>query len=105
MPDHIHIPFGMRPTQALSDLMQDIKGDSSKWINQNKLIMGKFAWQEGYGAFSYSKSQISDVANYIENQKQHHSKNTFIEEYQKILKDYEIDYDERYIFKPVSDFL
>lgn len=104
MPDHIHILFGMRPAQSLSDLMQDIKGDSSKWINQNKLIMGKFSWQEGYGAFSYSKSQISDVLKYIENQKQHHSKNTFIEEYQKILKDYEICYDERYIFKPVRDF-
>jgi len=103
MPDHIHILFGMRPTQSLSDLMQDIKGDSSKWINQNKLIKGDFSWQEGYGAFSYSKSQISDVANYIENQKQHHSKHAFIEEYQKFLKDYEIDYDERYIFKPVRD--
>lgn len=103
MPDHIHILFGMRPAQSLSDLMQDIKGSSSKWINQNKLIIGKFSWQEGFGAFSYSKSQISEVANYIEDQKQHHSKNAFIEEYQKILKDFEIDYDERYIFKPVSD--
>lgn len=103
MPDHIHILFGMRPSQSLSDLMQDIKGDSSKWINQNKFTMGKFSWQEGYGAFSYSKSQIIDVADYIEKQKRHHLMSTFIEEYEKFLNDYKIDYDERYIFIPVTD--
>jgi REP element-mobilizing transposase RayT len=103
MPDHIHILFGMRPSQSLSDLMQDIKGDSSKWINQKKFIMQRFSWQEGYGAFSYSMSQISNVASYIENQKQHHANKTLTEEYQKFLKDNKIDYDERYIFKPLSD--
>jgi putative transposase len=103
MSDHIHILFGIRPSQSLSDLLQDIKGDSSKWINKNKLTMGKFSWQEGYGAFSYSKSEISKVAEYIENQKYHHARNTFLQEYKKILNDFEIDYDERYIFKPVSD--
>jgi REP element-mobilizing transposase RayT len=102
MPDHVHILFGMRPTQSLSDLMQDIKGDSSKWINENRLVPGRFSWQEGYGGFSYSKSQISAVANYIENQERHHKKKTFVEEYLKILKDFEIDYDERYIFKPIE---
>lgn len=102
MPDHIHVLFGMRPTQSLSDLMQDIKGDSSKWINENRLIPERFSWQEGYGGFSYSKSQIAAVANYIENQERHHKKKTFVEEYLKILKDFEIDYDERYIFKPIE---
>jgi REP element-mobilizing transposase RayT len=102
MPDHIHILFGMRPTQSLSDLMQDIKGDSSRWINENKFVPGKFSWQEGYGAFSYSKSQLSAVADYIENQKQHHKKKTFLEEYKKILNDFKIEYDERYIFQAVE---
>jgi putative transposase len=103
MPDHIHILIGMRPSQSLSDLMQDIKGDSSKWINHNKFTIGKFSWQEGYGAFSYSRSEIHTVATYIENQKPHHSKHTFLQEYEKFLKDFEISYDERYIFNPVSD--
>jgi hypothetical protein len=93
----------MRPSQSLSDLMQDIKADSSKWINQKKFIMGRFSWQVGYGAFSYSMSQISNVASYIENQKQHHANKTFSEECQKFLKDNKIDYDERYIFNPLSD--
>jgi putative transposase len=102
MPDHIHILFGMRPTQSLSDLMQDIKGDSYRWINENKFVAGKFSWQEGYGAFSYSKSQLSAVAEYIENQEQHHKKKTFIEEFKKILNHFNIEFDERYIFKPVE---
>ncbi|HPT01171.1 MAG TPA: IS200/IS605 family transposase [Bacteroidales bacterium] len=103
MPDHIHVLFGMRPTQSLSDLMRDIKGDSSLWINETKFVAGKFSWQEGYGAFSYSKSQIPVVATYIENQVLHHKKKTFIEEYTKILQDFGIEYDEAYIFKSVTD--
>jgi len=103
MPDHIHILFGMRPAQSLSDLMQDIKGDSSKWINHNKFTLGKFSWQEGYGAFSYSKTQVTDVIAYIENQKNHHPRHSFLQEYEKLLTDFEIGYDERYIFNPVSD--
>jgi len=103
MPDHIHVLFGMRPTQALSDLMQDIKGDSSRWINENKLVKGTFSWQEGYGAFSHSKSQIQAVATYIENQQHHHGKLTFIEEYKKILNDLEITFDEKYIFKQIDE--
>ncbi len=102
MPDHIHILFGMRPLQSVSDLLQDIKGDSSKWINQNKLVKGKFSWQEGYGAFSYGKSQISDIATYIQNQEKHHKKRTFREEYLEFLKLFEINFDERYIFKPIE---
>jgi REP element-mobilizing transposase RayT len=85
MPDHIHILFGFRPVQSLSELMQNVKRNSSEWINEEKLILGKFSWQEGYGAFSYSKSQIPNVIKYIENQEEHHKKKTFIEEYRKIL--------------------
>ena len=102
MPDHIHVVFGMRPIQSLSDLLQDIKGSSSKWINDKGYVKGKFSWQEGYGAFSYSKSQLSRVITYIENQEQHHKEITFIEEYKEFLKQFEIEYDEKYIFKPVD---
>jgi REP element-mobilizing transposase RayT len=102
MPDHVHILFGMRPSQSNSDLLLDVKGDSSRWINQNKICANRFSWQEGYGAFSYSKSQIPIVAKYIERQKEHHKKKTFIEEYSKILNDLEIEFDDRYIFKPIN---
>ena len=99
MSDHIHIFIGMRPTQSLSDLLQDIKGNSSKWINEKKFLKVNFEWQEGYGEFSYSKSQVNDVINDINNQEQHHSVKTFREEYLEFLKLFEVDYDERYIFK------
>jgi putative transposase len=103
MPDHLHIAIGMRPIQSLSDLMQDIKGNSSKWINDNKLAAGKFQWQEGYGAFSYNKSLLPKLINYIKNQETHHKKKTFLEEYKEFLKVFEIEYDERYIFKELED--
>jgi len=99
MPDHIHILFGMRPTQSLSDLMQDIKGNSSLWINKKHFVRGKFSWQEGYGAFSYGKSQIDSVAKYIQQQEEHHKKRNFAEEYLELLKIFEIEFDERYILK------
>jgi len=98
MPDHLHIFIGMRPTQSISDLLQDIKGSSSKWINEKKFLKVKFEWQEGYGAFSYSKSHVKNVIEYIQNQENHHKKETFREEYLKFLKVFEIEYDERYIF-------
>lgn len=82
--------------------MQDIKGHSSKWINERKFVKGKFSWQEGYGAFSYSKSQLSQVINYIERQHEHHMKKSFINEYTEFLDAFEIDYDERYIFNPID---
>ena len=102
MPDHIHILLGMRRAQSLSDLMKDIKGSSSTWINEKRLAAGHFSWQEGYGAFSYSKSQITKVIKYILNQKEHHKTRTFTEEYLDFLEKFEIPYDERYIFKPVE---
>ena len=103
MPDHVHILFGFRPTQALSNLIQEVKRDSSEWINKEKLVIGRFSWQEGYGAFSYGKSQISDVANYIETQEKHHRKRTFREEYLEFLEKFGIEYDERYIFKNIDE--
>jgi len=105
MPDNLHVLVGLRPIQSISDPMQDIKGDSSQWINNRKLVQGKFSWQEGYGAFSYSKSELSKVIHYIENQTEHHKKKTFSEEYLELLKESEIDYDERYVFKPIEYYV
>jgi putative transposase len=102
IPDHVHILFGFRPSQSLSDLMQHIKGSSSKWINEKRFIKEKFSWQEGYGAFSYSKSNLPNVIQYIKSQEEHHKKRSFIEEYEELLKEFEIDYDERFVFKPVD---
>ncbi|KYG71874.1 transposase [Roseivirga spongicola] len=101
MPDHVHILFGMKPDQALSDLIKQVKQDSSKWINQQGYVKGRFSWQAGYGAFSYSKSQIPRVVRYIQNQKEHHKKKTFREEYLEFLKAFEIDFNEGYIFNEV----
>jgi REP element-mobilizing transposase RayT len=97
--DHIHIFIGMRPTQSISDLMQDIKGNSSKWVNDKRFLKVKFEWQCGYGAFSYSKSHVQNVINYVKNQEKHHAKQTFRAEYIDFLKKFDIEYDERYIFQ------
>jgi len=102
MPDHVHVLVSMGPTQAPSDLMYHIKRSSSLWINENKFVPGKFSWQEGFGAFSYGKSQISDIKRYIDNQQKHHLKRTFYEEYLDFLKAFDIEYDERYVFKPID---
>ena len=98
MADNVHIFFGMRPDQSLSDLMRYVKGESSEWVNLQKFTPSVFRWQEGYGAFSYSRSQISSVCNYIANQEQHHAKKTFIEEYREILKAFDVEYNDQYIF-------
>lgn len=98
MPDHIHIFIGLRPVQAISALVQNIKTETSKWIKQNNFCAAPFAWQEGYGAFSYSKSHVPAVIQYIQNQQAHHSKQTFLDEYRQLLKVFEIPYDEKYIF-------
>lgn len=98
MPDHIHILLGLRPEQPISELVQKVKASSSKWINEQGLTKVKFFWQEGFGAFSYTKSDLPRVIKYIENQKKHHKKTTFLEEYNKVLKDLEVDFDPKYIF-------
>ena len=99
MPDHLHFMIGFRPDQSLSDLMRLIKSDSSEWINKREFTNNTFRWQEGYSAFSYSRSQIKTVAQYIENQETHHRRKTFLEEYQDFLDQFEVEYDQRYIFK------
>ena len=98
MPDHVHILIGYNPSQPLPDLLRDIKANSSKFINEKKWMPGKFRWQEGYGAFSYSHSQINNVIQYINRQEEHHKQIRFREEYQKYLEEFEIEYDPRYLF-------
>ena len=98
MPDHIHILIGLKPDCVLSDLVRDIKANSSKWINENKFVLGKFEWQTGFGAFSVSQSQVQTVINYILNQEEHHKKKTFREEYIEFLNAYQIDLKKEYIF-------
>ena len=99
MPDQVHILIGINPRQSISDLMQDVKGCSSKWINEKGFLNQKFEWQDGYGAFSYGRSQGEAVINYINNQEIHHKKVTFREEYLSFLQKFEIEYKEEFIFK------
>lgn len=99
MPDHIHIFIGMRPHQSISSLMQLVKSESNKWIEEQGFCSSTFAWQEGYGAFSYAKSQVNNVVRYIQNQEIHHRKESFLDEYRKYLDAFDIEWDERYIFK------
>ena len=99
MPDHIHILIGLQPSISISDLVRDIKTTSSKFINEKKFVQGKFNWQEGFGAFSYSRSQIDSVIKYILNQEKHHKTKSFKEEYLDFLKKFEVDYEDKYLFK------
>ena len=98
MPDHIHIFIGLKPSCCLSDLVREIKKSSNEFIRENKLVRGNFNWQEGYGAFSYSHSQIDSVCKYIFNQKEHHKKVLFRDEYIDFLKKFEIEYNEKFLF-------
>jgi putative transposase len=99
MPDHVHMLVGLKPSIAISDLVRDIKAGSSQFISEQKWINGKFNWQEGFGAFSYSKSQVPAVIKYIQNQEAHHKKYTFKQEYISFLKKFEIEYNEKYLFE------
>ncbi|WP_089792803.1 IS200/IS605 family transposase [Chryseobacterium wanjuense] len=99
MPDHVHILVSMSPTGSISDLVRDIKAGSSKFINEKGWTKGKFSWQEGYGAFSYSKSSVDSVVKYILNQEEHHKKKTFQEEYLDFMEKFEIEYDPKYLFE------
>lgn len=96
--DHIHFFIGMKPACCLSDLVREVKKSSNEFIKEKRFCNG-FHWQDGYGAFSYSHSQLTDVINYIRNQKQHHRKMTFKQEYHEFLKKFEIEYDEKYLFE------
>jgi putative transposase len=99
MPDHLHLLVGLRPDSSLSDLVRDVKAGSSKFINGKHWVAGRFSWQEGFGAFSYSRSQLGAVIRYIENQQRHHAKKSFREEYIELLEKFNVDYDKKYIFK------
>ena len=102
MPDHLHMFIGFQPVDHMSELIKVVKGESSKWIKERGLVKQGFRWQEGYGAFSYSRSHIDRVYHYIQNQKEHHKKKTFRQEYIELLEKFNIEYDERYIFKEVE---
>lgn len=97
--DHIHLFVGLKPSMAISDLVRDIKNNSSNFINEKKFVKGKFSWQEGYGAFSYAHSQIEQVYNYILNQEEHHHMKTFKEEYLDFMQKFEIEYNEKFLFE------
>lgn len=99
MPDHVHILVSMSPTFSISDLVRDIKAGSSKFINDKKWMNEKFNWQEGYGAFSYSKSSVDSVVKYILNQEEHHQNKSFKNEYLDFLEKFEIEYDSKYLFE------
>jgi len=99
MEDHVHCLLGLRPVVSVAELMKTVKAKSSKYINDNSLTPHHFEWQEGYGVFSYGQSQVADVYKYIQNQEEHHKKQTFKEEYLEFLKKFKVEYDEQYIFQ------
>jgi len=101
--DHVHVFVGLKPAMCISDLVRDIKNNTTNFINDEKFIKTKFEWQEGYGAFSYAHSQINNVYNYIANQEQHHKKKSFKEEYLDFLQKFEVEYDEKYLFEWYED--
>lgn len=101
--DHVHLLIGLKPAMALSDLVRDVKNNTTNFINDKKFIKGKFSWQEGYGAFSYSHSQLDTVYQYILNQEEHHKKKTFKEEYLDLLQKFEIEHDEKYLFEWIEE--
>lgn len=101
--NHIHILIGLNPALSISDTVHDVKRSSTLFINKDKLCLGKFAWQEGYGAFTYSRSQVEKVYQYILNQSEHHRKVSFREEYLEFLKKFQIEYDDRYLFNFLDD--
>jgi len=102
MPDHTHVLIGLKPSVALSDVVRDVKNASTNFVNRTKWVAGRFSWQEGFGAFSYGHSQLTGIINYIKDQEQHHASRTFRQEYIQFLKKYEIDHDEKFIFKSVD---
>jgi putative transposase len=103
MPDHIHLAFSMKPSVKVSDLVRVIKTNSSKWINEQKILEQEFAWQRGFGAFSYGQSQIDELVRYIDNQEAHHQRRSFQEEYLGFLKAFQIEFEEKYLFDWIMD--
>ena len=103
MADHVHILIGVSPDIAFSDVVKDVKVASSSLINEKRWVRGHFKWQRGFGAFSYSRSQVSTVANYIENQERHHARRSFRDEYLALLKKFNVEYDPPYLFTFIDD--
>jgi REP element-mobilizing transposase RayT len=103
LPDHVHMLIGLTPDLSLSDLVRDVKAGSSKFINAKRWVTGRFSWQEGFGAFSYSRSQLGAVIRYIENQQKHHARKSFRKEYVELLKRFSVEFDPRYIFKMTDE--
>jgi len=97
--DHVHAFFELKPSLALSDVIRDIKANSTNWINENQFVLGHFSWQEGYGAFSYSRSQRDKVIRYIMEQEKHHASKTFSEEYLELLRKFDIPFEDNYVFE------
>jgi REP element-mobilizing transposase RayT len=102
MPDHLHVFVGFHTTQSIADLMRVIKSDSSEWINSKSFVKGKFKWQEGYGAFSYGRSQNDQVYKYVMNQKKHHENKSFLEEYKLMLQKFVVSFEDQYLFKSIE---
>ena len=102
MEDHIHILISLSPEQSLSELVRDVKRASTLWIEKKGFVRSRFAWQNGFGAFSYAKSQLHTVANYVQNQENHHKKISFHNEYTRFLELFDVDFDDRYTFQPLS---
>lgn len=102
MPDHVHVFFKMKPVQSVSEIMREVKSESSKWINEQDFLTSKFSWQEGFGAFSYGQSNVEGVINYLNRQELLHAQKSFLEEFKAMLELYEIEYDRRYLFKAVQ---
>lgn len=100
--NHIHFLIGLNPAEALSVLVKEVKRCSTNYINEQRWLLGKFGWQEGFGGFSYSRSQLDNVINYIENQEKHHQKKTFREEYMEMLKKFDVVFDEKFIFTDIE---
>jgi REP element-mobilizing transposase RayT len=98
MPDHIHMVIKLKPIHSLSEIMRKVKGSSSKWINEQNRIAGGFAWQEGYGAFTVSESQISVVLQYVKEQQNHHRNRSFKDEFIRVLQRHRVEYEERYLW-------
>ncbi len=103
MPDHLHLLIGLNPDLSISDLVRDVKSSSNKYIKENKFVPTKFEWQRGYGAFSYSKSALDNVVNYILKQPEHHRKRTFKQEYILLLEKFEIEYEVKYLFEWIEE--
>jgi REP element-mobilizing transposase RayT len=99
MQNHVHILIGLKPSMALANLVREIKADSSNFVNEKRFVRGKFSWQEGYGAFSYGHSQLDTIIRYIQNQEQHHKRSSFKNEYLTLLREFDIAFEEKYVFE------